>query len=715
MLLELSVLQLGWSDFGVWYWFYDLSVLEDPNFGLYDYDAATLDSIAYNAPYYLICRAAGNDRNDGPGNGAKIYWYNSSDGEFYEATYNSDNHPKKDGLYKDGYDTIGPSGCAKNILTVGAVNEAVSGNDRNLANGTMSTFSGWGPTDDGRIKPDVVGNGVDVYSPISDSSYATWNGTSMASPNVCGSAALLVELYKNYNYENAMRSSSLKGLLIHTADDLGNTGPDFSYGWGLINTKAAADIILDDAITNIKSRVLEDFFKSENQKEYFVNLTNVQTFKATLCWTDIAGDSSSFHDDRTAKLVNDLDLRIIDFDGNTYFPFVLDVENPAEIATTGDNSVDNVEQVIIENAEIGIYKIIVSYKGNVNNQYYSLITHEMDFVLPNPPFNVFPTNGMDEVPVTSILQSSDFSDPDIPDFLSESKWQISPDNTFTSIEWEDNSYSKTVNVPVGNLKKVTQYFWRVKHKDNHGIWSEWSTATWFKTANASPPNQPVNVSPEAETESISISPTLIASGFSDGDIPDSLSTSKWQITFDNNFTSSVWEGVSSSTRIDVPFGKLASSTQYFWRVKYIDSYGLESSWSSSTWFKTVGIIDSPKITKAINKKKVLLLKGTGWFFSNPLDDEQIRIDFDGVNLLNIKEKWQNKKSISKLKANDNDNNMTGIAKIKIGGKKEGDFIIKAKRTSEKIEPVTGLYSVFLTIGNDFFTNNLNFIKGKYKE
>ena len=604
---------LGWADVGVgrWVWMHELSVIEDPNFGLYDSDAVDMDSIAYNAPYYLICRAAGNDRIDGPNHGASIYWYNSSDETLNPATYNSAIHPKGDGEYKNGYDTIGPSGCAKNILTIGAVNEAVSGDDRNLANGTMSSFSGWGPTDDGRIKPDVVGNGVAVFSPTV-SSYGTWNGTSMASPNVCGSAALLVELYKNLHSGNAMRASSLKALLIHTADDMGKLGPDFAYGWGLINTKAAADIILANSETNITAQILEDLFGGLSQNEYLVTLTNSQNLKVTLCWTDPVGTESDSHDDRTAKLVNDLDLRIIDFDGNTNFPFVLDVENPSDNATKGDNSVDNVEQIIIENAATGSYKIVVSSKGSVRSQYYSLITPNVNYVLPNTPYNVLPTNGTLDLSTTPTLQSSAFSDPDLSDVLSASEWQVCFDDNFSNIVWEGNSGSTSVTVPSGNLNYVTQYFWRVKHSDNHNIWSGWSTATYFKTLN----------------------------------------------------------------------------------IKYIDGV---------------------KITKAINKKKTLLLKGTGLIFSQNLNKESVLINFNKTNLLSFTGNWQNKKTAAILKAADSVNNMKGIAKIKTDGKKAGTFIIKGKRSSEKIDPITGEHSVTVTVGNEFFTNTLNFIKGKYKE
>src|SRR5262249_32640354 len=140
----------------------------------------------------------------------------------------------------DTFDCLASYTCAKNILTVGAVTK-INNND-NLNNGwtqvsdvQLASFSGCGPTDDGRIKPDVVGCGVFIFSSISDSAkaYGYLSGTSMATPNVSGSL-LLVQQHFNNLKGRFMRSSTLKGLAIHTADEAGNAGPDYSFGWGLI-------------------------------------------------------------------------------------------------------------------------------------------------------------------------------------------------------------------------------------------------------------------------------------------------------------------------------------------------------------------------------------------------------------------------------------------------------------------------------------------------
>ncbi|MCK5852072.1 S8 family serine peptidase [bacterium] len=359
-------------------WDDDISVMYDKKFGMYYFWTREWDIIAYDAPYYLIIKSAGNDRNDNPSNGSTVYYNGGSD----SVTYNDSIHPLGDGVYYNGgYDSITYLGIAKNILTVGAVNDAVSSGSRNLGFATMSSFSGWGPADDGRIKPDVVGNGVGLVSCDNgnNSDYTTLSGTSMSAPNVCGSAALLIQHYRNLNSSD-MRSSTLKGVIIHTSDDIGRPGPDYSYGWGLMNTKEAADIITRGTnLINSTAKITEELLDSSNpDDEHNFYINGSEPFKTTICWTDPEGTWNQTHNSRTPVLVNDLDLRIISPNGGTNYPFILDVNNPGNNATSGDNIVDNVEQVIINTGAVpGIYNVVVNHKGlsgsHGSQQYYSLI------------------------------------------------------------------------------------------------------------------------------------------------------------------------------------------------------------------------------------------------------------------------------------------------------------------------------------------------------
>ncbi|MBU0679536.1 MAG: S8 family serine peptidase [Verrucomicrobia bacterium] len=358
--------------FGVW------GDREDDGFGRYSVDAWAWDSILYDSPYFLPFKSAGNDRNDSaPSSGTTFYYI---DGTWKSTSYNPGIHPYSDGYDAGGYDTISARGTCKNLITVGAVNDAVSGGVRDLSAGTMSSFSCWGPTDDGRVKPDIVANGVGLYSTIgsSDTAYqGGWNGTSMSTPNAAGSAALLVEYYGNLFTNQHMRASTLKGLILHTADDIGNAGPDYANGWGLMNTKAAADIIAAHASRTNAHRILEDYVATNVlTNTYSIIADGSEDIKVTLCWTDPPGPPQSGLDNRTSVLVNNLDLRVIEPDGTTNFPYLLNVTNPIALAVNADNDIDNVEQVVVAGpTNAGNYSFFVTLDGDLtgNIQYYSII------------------------------------------------------------------------------------------------------------------------------------------------------------------------------------------------------------------------------------------------------------------------------------------------------------------------------------------------------
>ncbi len=368
----------GWN--GSYWYGGNILAGESASFGQYDYFARYWDQIVYDAPYYLPFKAAGNDRDDpAPAEGATFFYYES--GALKSNVYNSAIHPLGDGNTEGGYDTIQPKGIAKNIMTVGAIGDAGYGTMRILAYpyAAMSSFSGWGPADDGRIKPDIVANGVGLTSTLGsgDMVYGSMSGTSMATPNACGSAALLVDYYGKRFPGQAMRASTLKGLIIHTADDLGNPGPDYSYGWGLMNTLAAAELLKDYANGNTM-RLTEDGLDNGNRSDTFTFFcTGLEPVRVTLCWTDPPGTYRADLDDRSPALVNDLDLKVEDPDGMVHYPFTLDYSNPSAMATaSAENDIDNVEQVYIASVVPGKYTITVDVDEPAlsgGQQWYSLL------------------------------------------------------------------------------------------------------------------------------------------------------------------------------------------------------------------------------------------------------------------------------------------------------------------------------------------------------
>ena len=359
----------GWVwDGSAWSWYGNPSVStsEDYLFGFYNSWSADWDDIAYNAPYYLIVKSAGNDRGDGPSGG----------------TYPQDGP----------YDCIGPKGIAKNVLTVGAVSD-ITGGWTQPSDVIMSSFSSWGPADDGRIKPDIVANGINLYSTYNtgNTDYNTLSGTSMSSPSVTGSIGLLMEHYENVNGTGTkMRAATKKALIIHTADEAGTTiGPDYQFGWGLMNTESAAAKITENQTADV---IIEYYLAEGETYTREITTTGTSPIKVTVVWTDPAGTPVSASLDPTdIMLVNDLDVKVTQA-SDTYYPWKLDASNPAGAATqNSENNVDNVEQVYIASPlNSTTYTITVDHDGTLTGggQAFSMIlSGDIDYaVAPDVEF-----------------------------------------------------------------------------------------------------------------------------------------------------------------------------------------------------------------------------------------------------------------------------------------------------------------------------------------
>ncbi|WP_333600952.1 S8 family serine peptidase [Flavobacterium sp.] len=357
---------------------YVASSLPSAKFGAYDISSIEDDNVANAYPYYQVVKAAGNDRDD------------------FTLTQVGN---------KAGYDLLTGSACSKNDIVVAAVEEVPSYVDENSV--VMSSFSNYGPTDDGRIKPDISAKGVDVSSTTSSSNtaYQTMSGTSMATPAITGMILLLQKHYNNLNPSTFMRASTVRGLICHSAKEAGyNPGPDYEFGWGLADAAAAATIISN---RNVSTVLEENNLTSGQTFTKQISIASAQKLSATICWTDPtgAGNISSDEDNRTPRLKNNLDLKILK-DGNIYYPWKLSYDDPSAGATNiADNDVDNIEKVEIPNAEPGVYTIQVTHKGNLTGgaQVFSLIASAANglslntrdyaydnsiFIYPNPAKNV---------------------------------------------------------------------------------------------------------------------------------------------------------------------------------------------------------------------------------------------------------------------------------------------------------------------------------------
>lgn len=351
---------------------------EDYKFGYYSTDAQLMDSIAYNAPNYLIVKAAGNNRGEtGPAVGKPYYRYDNNN-----TMISAGNRPATISS-NDSYNTIPWDANAKNILTVGAINGIPGGYTRK-DDATIAYFSSYGPTDDGRIKPDVVADGVDLLSTIAvnNTSYGYESGTSMSTPNATGSLLLIQELYTKLKTGQFLRSATLKGLAIHTADEAGPfDGPDYQYGWGVLNVEKAAAVVNAAVVSNNATTsthlLYENNLTNGASQTYTVIASGNGALTATISWTDPKGDVETVNvlNNPTKKLVNDLDIRITK-GSRTYFPWVLDPNSPASPATKGDNITDNVEKISMDSTVPGqTYTIKITHKGTLarGQQAYSLL------------------------------------------------------------------------------------------------------------------------------------------------------------------------------------------------------------------------------------------------------------------------------------------------------------------------------------------------------
>ncbi len=342
--------------------------------GNYNTEAVVWDLVAFSAPYYLMITSAGNDGN---------------------STYTG-------GLANNFDKLTGNKNSKNNLVVANASNPLINPNGSGvLLSLFINTSSSQGPTDDGRVKPDITADGTSVFSSVSstDFSYSTFTGTSMSAPNTTGTLLLLQQYYNQLN-SVFMRSSTLKGLVCHTADDdFSSPGPDPIFGWGLLNAKRAVETI--EKTTRNEAIILELTLNEGESYSFDFSATGIEPLSATICWTDPAGSNNSGSlNNPNPVLVNDLDLRINNT-SSTFLPWKLQLSNVAGQAIKGDNIVDNVENVDIEFPVSGDYTVTVSHKSSLTNgsQQYALIltgsnltlsTNEYSntinniFVWPNP-------------------------------------------------------------------------------------------------------------------------------------------------------------------------------------------------------------------------------------------------------------------------------------------------------------------------------------------
>lgn len=218
---------------------------------------------------------------------------------------------------------------------------------------SVDVTSSRGPASDGRIKPDISSVGTNVFSTISTNNYSNNSGTSMACPAISGVMAQLYQAFRVNNNAQDPTGALMKGILLNTADDIGNPGPDYKYGFGRVNALRALHVIEN------KSYLEESVSNQDTMRLKFAVPANVKKVKIMLYYADKEAANGA-----SKALVNDLNMVVLDRWGRAYYPWVL---NPAPNSNTLNapatqkiDSLNNMEQVTIDNPEPGLTFVFVN-------------------------------------------------------------------------------------------------------------------------------------------------------------------------------------------------------------------------------------------------------------------------------------------------------------------------------------------------------------------
>lgn len=444
--------------------------LPDWYFGAYIEKSASWDELMYNSPGYLMCVAAGNDGSN--------YGYDPSTGRRVLL-----NGSPIGGDSSNDYDKLTGHSTSKNALVVANANDANIDRNGNFISTSIAGSSSQGPTDDLRIKPDISGNGVNVYSPTAttNTSYDTYTGTSMATPNVVGTLVLVQQHFNNLE-NRFMLGAELKGLALHTADDAGREGPDANFGWGLLNAKKMVEVINGRG----QNSVIENLTLAQG-KTYTKTIVSdgVTPISVSISWYDPRGPLQSSYqlNSTTKRLVNDLDLRVVSTRNSdrTYYPWAL---TSRSTNAKKDNNSDNFERVDLGVVPAGEYKIIVSHKGTLRNsqQNYTLIaTGVQEGAREETPIVkecTTPTN----LYTTNITQNT-----------ATISWKASltTGQTFTVEYKESNGTWREIykgtspSINLKSLKENTTHYWRVKVNCSSTSSSNYASASFTTKASTS--------------------------------------------------------------------------------------------------------------------------------------------------------------------------------------------------------------------------------------
>ena len=301
------------------------------------------DQLLYDNPQLEFVFSGGNNNGANCGYGAGGNWGNITGG------------------YKQG----------KNVIACGNLDPLE----------VIDPSSSIGPSADGRIKPDICANGRDQLSTDENNTYQVGGGTSAASPGIAGLFAQLYQAYKEQNSTTTAPAALIKACMLNSAEDIGNPGPDFKFGWGRVNAYRALTTLEDN-------RYLTDSIIQGATNTHTVTVPAGTTeMRCMVYWSDVGGAPLS-----APALVNNLNITVTDPSSTVWNPWILD---PTPNATTlnnpavrGVDSLNNMEQVTLENPAAGVYTVSVNgYALPTAGQRYYLVwefrSEEVTMTYPN--------------------------------------------------------------------------------------------------------------------------------------------------------------------------------------------------------------------------------------------------------------------------------------------------------------------------------------------
>ena len=314
---------------------------------------------------------------------------------------------------------------AKNVIAVGNLDYAAS----------LASSSSRGPAADGRIKPDICAQGTNVYSTYPNYTYNSITGTSMSCPGISGVLAQLYQAYKENNNNTNPSSGLMKCILLNSADDIGNPGPDFKHGWGVVNANRALKLIEN-------SNYFSGSISQGSTNTHTLNIpSNIDEVKVMVYWHDKEGSTSA-----SISLVNDINMSMSSSNGTNYNPWVLDPtpnsSNLNQNAVRGIDNLNNMEQVTITNPSSGNYTIYIN--GNSipfgPQEYfisYELIDSEVELT--------YPIGGEGLVPGE----------------YEAIRWDASESNTSFSLQYSNNNGSSWSTIANNVSSSARYYAWQV--------------------------------------------------------------------------------------------------------------------------------------------------------------------------------------------------------------------------------------------------------------